>query len=134
MGIRAEAKIFYGVCLADEEDDCDFDEDEEVDEDEGPLTLIRQIQNKFPDFEGYSTGVEAIPGASELLAMDITGYDGGLRDYLILKSTEQNCSPGEGEVILDSLAEQDDQPFREFFEIVGLPYVQPKWHMGCLYF
>ena len=132
MGRSGDAKLFYGVCLNAGEH-VEYEKDEDGFEGDRKPTLLDQIQEKFPEFDGYGCEIE---GMSELLDFDILGYDDGLRDYLVLKSTVQSVCPGDNDIRLPFglLVTQDNNPFREFFKLVGLPYEEPSWFLGCLDF
>lgn len=132
MGISVKAKLFYGVCLNADQDDDDGWRDDNGDTGDR-VSLLGLLQATYPEFDGYSDGIEAIPGAPDALEIIITGHGDGLCDWLVLKSSVRQCCPSE-DVAFDGLVRQDDTPFREFFELVGIIYEQPQWHLGCLYF
>ncbi len=115
MGQSIDAKLFYGVCL-DPGEHCEYELDEDGYEDERKPTLMDQIQEKFPDFEyGSEHSIEGWPAA---LKTDITGWDENLRTYVMLKDSAFEVCPGDMEIDV-WMTTPDDQPFKDFFELVG---------------
>lgn len=138
MGQSVRAKLFYGVCL-DPGEYCEYEKDEDgYDADRKPH-LLDQITEKLgvsPDDvdDVYDLRKAGLDVPNEL-DDTIVGYDEGLRRYLIHKDSLHSLNSGELELpIQDLVKEMDDQPFRDFFDRIGLPFVQPQWLFGCLWF
>lgn len=121
----------------DSEDDEDEDEDEET-----PDNLGRQLARLAPDFQGDPdlqelVNVGLLPASIvDWLRIDYVGWDDDLRYYLCIKRkieayTYEDLNLGDGTL---SVTQEEQQAFRDFFAGVKLPYQQPEWHLGVLWF
>lgn len=154
MGCDAQAKLFLGFDLADEGGDFDTDNWDDtyckskgVVDDSGlfneqghyamPVGPEREAAEKI--WRGYLDRKRPLIKACPF-DVGYIGSDGCTIPILYFKDRYQHVGWGESEEVdmsklipLKPPTEQDIAALKEFCEIVGLVYQEPKWRLGAYY-
>lgn len=122
MGKSIEVKLFFGILLNPQDDEDFFgrDLDEDDEDEEVPDNLGRRLAKLAEDFQS-DPDVQHLVDAGLLPASIV--------DWLRIDYKDLNLSDGTLPV-----TEEEQQAFRDFFEGVKLPYQQPEWFLGVLWF